>query len=171
MLDAIRSLIGQSKTREALEALTEFLRSRDKDLFNECFAQLGGFSHASQTYRRDGIDYDDYTRQVNRINFALIDMLQQAERQFKASNLPLTSSPIAQNAAFQYDVFLSFSSKERKVAFTVFERLTQAGIKTFFSGESLKEHSGQAFSEIITNALENSQHFILFCSPHAMQSH
>jgi TIR domain/Effector-associated domain 11 len=174
MLDAIRSLIGQSKTREALEALTEFLRTRDKDLFNECFAQLGRFNLASQTYRRDGIDYEEYTRQINRINFALIEMLQQAEREFLTSVEKTTLQKInatSSQSLFTYDVFLSFSSIEKEAALPIFERLTQAGIKTFFSGETLKEHSGQAFSEIITNALENSQHFILFCSPHAMQSH
>jgi TIR domain/Effector-associated domain 11 len=173
MLNTIRPLIGQSKTREALEVLTEFLRHRDKELFNECFTQLGRYNHVSQERRRDLINFEDYTREVNRINFALVEMLQQAERDFKTPiDAPIAPSNIVSPhiSTFEYTVFLSFSSHEREAAFAVFERLTQAGIKTFFSGESLKVHSGQAFSEVIANALENSQHFILLCSPKAMQS-
>jgi hypothetical protein len=175
MLNTIRPLIGQSKTREALEVLTEFLRHRDKELFNECFTQLGRYNHVSQERRRDTIDFDEYTRQINRINFALVEMLQQAERDFKTPDAPITASTTSNTVSshvstFEYSVFLSFSSHEKEAAFVVFERLTKAGIKTFFSGESLKVHSGQAFSEVIAHALENSQHFILFCSPKAMQS-
>jgi flagellar biosynthesis GTPase FlhF len=172
MLNTIRPLIGQSKTREALEVLTEFLRHRDKELFNECFTQLGRYNHVSQERRRDLIDFDEYTRQVNRINFALVEMLQQAERDFKTPDAPIAPSNAVSPhvSTFEYTVFLSFSSHEREAAFVVFERLSKAGIKTFFSGESLKVHSGQAFSEVIADALENSQHFILFCSPKAMQS-
>jgi hypothetical protein len=172
MLNTIRPLIGQSKTREALEVLTEFLRHRDKELFNECFTQLGRYNHVSQERRRDLIDFEDYTREINRINFALVEMLQQAERDFKTPDAPISPSNTVSPhiSTFEYTVFLSFSSHEREAAFGIFERLTKAGIKTFFSGESLKVHSGQAFSEVIANALENSQHFILFCSPKAMQS-
>jgi TIR domain/Effector-associated domain 11 len=173
MLNTIRPLIGQSKTREALEVLTEFLRHRDKELFNECFTQLGRYNHVSQERRRDLINFEDYTREVNRINFALVEMLQQAERDFKTPiDAPIVPSTAVSPSisTFEYTVFLSFSSHERDAAFAVFERLTKAGIKTFFSGESLKVHSGQAFSEVIANALENSQHFILLCSPKAMQS-
>jgi hypothetical protein len=173
MLDSIRILIGESKTQKALEELTTFLRDKDKDMYDACFLQLSRLTTVKNEWMLKVVSTDEYHQELNRLNHSLLQMVQESERQFKVENnikIPFIEGAFQRTSTFSYDVFLSFSSKEKDAAFEIFELLTKEGIKTFFSGETLKKYSGQSFTDIITDALKNSQHFILISSFNAMSS-
>ncbi|MGF1534195.1 MAG: SUMF1/EgtB/PvdO family nonheme iron enzyme, partial [Bernardetiaceae bacterium] len=69
-----------------------------------------------------------------------------------------------------FDVFFSFSSKNLDAAAKEVQKLRDAGLKVFFSGDSLKDHVGQNFFEKIQHALERTQHFVLYGTREALDS-
>ena len=69
-----------------------------------------------------------------------------------------------------FDIFFSFSSKNLNAAVKEVQKLRDAGLKVFFSGDSLKEHVGQNFFEKIQYALESTQHFVLYGTREALAS-
>lgn len=71
---------------------------------------------------------------------------------------------------YKYDVFLSFSTKDRDSARSIWEKLTKSGLKVFFSDETLKGGIGTPFDDFIQDALLLSKNFVLVCTPNAMQS-
>ena len=75
-----------------------------------------------------------------------------------------------QSIIFEYDLFVSFSSLDRDVLQPVVEKLRGYGLSVFISDESLKNYVGVLFSETIQHALQNSQHFVLVCSPNSAKS-
>lgn len=74
------------------------------------------------------------------------------------------------NDKFQYDVFLSFASKDEEQAKLLWNELSSNGLRVFWSNQTLKESVGQSFFSVIQNALENSEHFLVVCTDHAMKS-
>jgi uncharacterized protein (TIGR02145 family) len=71
---------------------------------------------------------------------------------------------------FEFDIFLSFSSKDRDEARKIWEKLRGYGLQVFLSDEALKIDIGTSFSDKIQYALYNSRHLVLLCTPDAMQS-
>jgi hypothetical protein len=71
---------------------------------------------------------------------------------------------------YKYDVFLSFSSKDLDFVKPIWEKLTKKGLKVFSSDEVLKKSIGLEFDDEIESALEQSNHFVLVCTPNAMSS-
>jgi hypothetical protein len=69
----------------------------------------------------------------------------------------------------KYDLFFSFSSKNKNEAEQIVIELRKAGITVFFSTD-LEEQAGQDFGSLIRNALTNSTHFMLYCTPQAIIS-
>lgn len=70
----------------------------------------------------------------------------------------------------KYDIFFSFSSKNIEEAQQKVVILRKYGLSVFFSDEDLKKQAGSFFDKTIEKALENSEHFVLFCTPEAMKS-
>jgi len=71
---------------------------------------------------------------------------------------------------FEYDVFLSFSSKDVDHAKSIWEEMRMHGLKVFLSDEDLKSNIGRSFFSKIESALGNSKNLVLICSPNSMKS-
>ena len=74
------------------------------------------------------------------------------------------------NNYMRYDVFLSFSSKDEKEAKILYEKLKSNELKVFYSNENLKTNAGQAYLSKISDALDQSCHFILLCTENTKES-
>lgn len=71
---------------------------------------------------------------------------------------------------FEYDVFLSFSSKDEEIVRPIWQELSLSGLRVFWSDETLKQNAGQSFFKVIQSSLEKSQHLILICTEDALSS-
>lgn len=71
---------------------------------------------------------------------------------------------------FEYDVFLSFSSDDEKIAKPIWQELCLNGLRVFWSDSMLKNKLGESWFDAIESSLESSQHFVLLCSPNSMSS-
>jgi len=71
---------------------------------------------------------------------------------------------------FEYNVFMSFSSKDKKIAKPIWQKMRMNGLRVFWSDEALKNKSGESWLETMQLSLEQSQHFLLICTPSAMAS-
>jgi hypothetical protein len=71
---------------------------------------------------------------------------------------------------YKYDLFLSFSFKNRKLVKPIWERFENSGLKVFCADKNLEKSIGLEFDDEIENALQQSQHFLLVCTPNAMAS-
>ena len=71
---------------------------------------------------------------------------------------------------FEYDVFFSFASLNETLARPLYEKLTQSGLRVFWSDESLKERVGKAWYKQIEGALDSSRHLVLLWTPEAKAS-
>lgn len=74
------------------------------------------------------------------------------------------------DSLFDYDVFLSFASKDIEAAKDIWQTLTRGGLRVFWSTDSLKEAAGQSFVSVIGESLVKSQHFVLYWTAHARTS-
>lgn len=74
------------------------------------------------------------------------------------------------NQDYVYDVFLSYSSRDLEAAERIAAELRLYNLRVFIAAETLREHPGVPFPQIIAEALEKSQHLILLCTPAAMES-
>ena len=66
------------------------------------------------------------------------------------------------NDSKKYDVFISFSKKQRKLAQRFYDKLTAAGKTAFFFVES--QNPGDNYKQRINDALHNSEKFLLICT-------
>ena len=71
---------------------------------------------------------------------------------------------------YEYDIFLSFSSKDIDWVRNLCNELRGYGLRVFFSDDNLRLHAGEPFLQTISNALINSKNFVLVCTPNAMES-
>ncbi|MBK8195743.1 MAG: toll/interleukin-1 receptor domain-containing protein [Lewinellaceae bacterium] len=88
----------------------------------------------------------------------------------KKDELSEKASLIASQSRHEYDLFFSFSSANIEAAKTVVARLRGHGLRVFFSDETLKHRVGESFDKMINHALENSSHFVWFCTPESAAS-
>lgn len=72
--------------------------------------------------------------------------------------------------AFEYDVFLSFSSEDQDDVKPIWQKLCISGLRVFWSDSSLKSNVGQLWFDVIQNSLVKSRHFVLVCSKNSMNS-
>ena len=70
--------------------------------------------------------------------------------------------------SFSYDVFLSHSSKDKKVVRNIAERLREDGVKVWFDEWVLKP--GDNIPKMIDDGLENSRVLVLCMSANAFGS-
>ena len=72
------------------------------------------------------------------------------------------------NNNFQYDLFISYSSKDYDKVVLIFNDLAALGFKVFFAKKQLT--IGKQFSEDIQDALKYSQHFLIYYSKNSHAS-
>lgn len=94
----------------------------------------------------------------------------QAQQQSEREQLQARLQQLQQDAAFEFDIFLSYSTKDRSEAHPVWEQLRGYGLRVFLSDEALKYKVGTSFSDKIQWALAHSRHYVLLATPHALQS-
>ncbi len=73
-------------------------------------------------------------------------------------------------APTKYDIFFSFSSSDKAEAIEHVRNLRKCGMSVFFSDDELNKSAGQDFVDKINDALKHADHFILHCTPNAMES-
>jgi hypothetical protein len=61
-----------------------------------------------------------------------------------------------------YDVFLSYKSEDHVCAKRIYDFLSLHGYAVFFAESELKKNGNSIYGKIIDDALEASEHFILF---------
>ena len=67
-----------------------------------------------------------------------------------------------------YDVFISFSTKDQDKVQPIYDKLTAFGLRVFMSTRVVRP--GQPLSRTVTKALMNSQHFLVYWSRSAAES-
>lgn len=71
---------------------------------------------------------------------------------------------------YEYDVFLSFASKDEYIVKILWQELCQNGLRVFWSDSNLKSNIGQSWIDVIQHSLINSEHFILVCTSNSIES-
>lgn len=129
------------------------------------------------------IDSKEVTLQKNQIGYSLLTLVNgMPEKVFVFVNKQTTTNPeIVEttvrekilskgDTGYLYDAFLSFSSKDLIEAKQLCDELRGYGLRIFMSSEIMKANIGNSFFEKIDYALKRSQHFILLCTPNAIES-
>jgi TIR domain-containing protein len=70
----------------------------------------------------------------------------------------------------EYDVFFSFALNDKKIAKPMYEEMLNYGFRVFYSDEIFKGKAGSNWSKDISDALINSQNFVLLWTPEAMKA-
>jgi hypothetical protein len=71
---------------------------------------------------------------------------------------------------FEYDLFLSFSSKDIERVRPIWQRLASSGLRVFWADETLRLSAGRNFVSTIQEALVNSKDFALYWTENAAGS-
>jgi len=87
-----------------------------------------------------------------------------------AQNSLATKSAYLHDERFEYDVFISFSSKNQHAVNEIAAELKAYNLRVFVSSENLRNHVGESFTNKIAAALANSHHFLLVSTPEASDS-
>lgn len=129
------------------------------------------------------IDTKEVTLQKNQIGYSLLTLVNGIpEKVFAFVNKQSNFNPELvevtvrekilkkEDTGYLYDAFLSFSSKDLVEAKHLCEELRGYGLRIFMSSEIMKANIGDSFFEKIDYALKRSQHFILLCTPNAIES-
>ena len=74
------------------------------------------------------------------------------------------------DSKFEYDAFLSYSSKDEIRARAIWQNLTQSGLCVFWADQSLREKLGGSYVTAIQKALEKSKSFILYATENSIIS-
>ena len=71
---------------------------------------------------------------------------------------------------FDFDIFLSFSSRDEAEARPLYEQLTASGLRVFWSDESLEGSIGESWYNEIGESLQSSRHLVLLWTAAAAKS-
>lgn len=196
--DHIKQLIGQNRLDEAVDALLELTNKYLSANRNDKFVAKISDALLINSGKLNGLIHDEnlgilspeekkITRsEVNRAILYVTDQL--PDTVFQQKNLQgfqnLESSETTEQTdlrngvkllhtdkqQFEYDIFLSFSSKDCDEARQVWEKLRGYGLRVFLSDEALKINIGTSFFEKINYGLAHSKHLVWLCTPQAVQS-
>lgn len=72
--------------------------------------------------------------------------------------------------SFEYDVFISFASGDEDLVRPLWQDLTLAGLRVFWSDATLRELAGSSWFDVIERSLERSRHLLLVCTPVSLAS-
>ena len=158
-LDALEALSDQNV--EKAQTVQAYLK---RDYFalqeilpdnSELLGSLGRHIHFGELH-----DYKD----ILKIDIPAIEITIEQNAQF--SDAP--SPNAVQEIIYEYDVFVSYSSKDQKLAFSIYEAIKKAGGQVFLSEKNLKP--GDDFAEEIRKPLVTSRELWLLVSPHSLKS-
>jgi TIR domain len=149
--------------------------------YNEIITQKGRYSSAFQEHQQGLISRENRDITIQNCRLLLLNWLDQLSLDFfklpseieanlfqnniKSDKISEEATAISQNSSFDFDIFLSFSSKNKVEAREVVEKLRGYGLRVFFSDESLKSGVGESYNTLISKALSNSNHFVWLCTP------
>ena len=194
--DGIKQLIGQNRLDEAVDELLDltnnYLSAKRNDKFVGKISdallinsgKLKGLIHDENLGILSSEEKNITKAEVNKAILYVIDQLPDTVFQFSKSSEFLENSETTEQSRLregvkilkgakselEYDVFLSFSSKDREEARQVWEKLRGYGLRVFLSDEALKIEIGTSFFEKINYGLQNSHHLVWLCTPNALQS-
>jgi len=193
MKSHIESLIANNQIEEAIERLfviySAFIKSKPvqdiSENYNSLIALSGRFKGILQDQKNGIIRIDDANIEKSKVRVGLISEIKSLPNEIWDFALTLhtdlkteTSEQLtlreqiilSQNKNFEYDVFLSFSSKDISWVKDICHQLRGYGLRVFFSDDSLRLKVGVSFFETIDKALQTSKNFVLVCTPDSMQS-
>lgn len=180
---SIQKLIAQDQVPSALEQmmalLNAYLLLHPKDMLVAKLQQVlitnnGKFKGLEQDQALGILKREDAQVTLAEVKKAILYLLDELPEQVWQTKPSATGTPMATSKTssdFEYDIFLSFSSKDRDAARLLWETLRGLGYRVFLSDEALKAYAGMSFLDKINTALRQSQHFLLLCTPNAVESH
>ncbi|MEM6718662.1 MAG: TIR domain-containing protein [Bacteroidota bacterium] len=186
----LKNLIAQNNARKAIEDLFSLFlvymeKNGSEDLtthYDNLILISGKLNGLHQEIDLGVIENNFANLEKNRINHSLLNFINGIPDHIfsllKTEDIPKKKSSDFKSQVrqefteneFEFDIFLSFSSKDREITKKIWEELRDYGLKVFLSDESLKMSVGQSFFERTQEALENSKHFVLVCTPNSMSS-
>jgi len=179
---SIQKLIAQDQVPSALEQmmalLNAYLLLHPKDqvvakLHTILITNAGKYEGLKQDQALGILKREDEQitlTQVKKAILYLLDELPDQIWQTKASSADNLMPSNKTSSSFEFDLFLSFSSKDREAARLLWETLRGLGYRVFLSDEALKAYAGMSFLDKINAALRQSQHFLLLCTTNAVES-
>ncbi len=176
-----RQLIAVACTDDALRQLLDLLAgvSKYRKVYDAMTLLSGQWQELDERVRLNLLSFKETSTDRTRINHAVLQYLNELPEEIE---LPKSKTPareallrqtvqaIAADETWEYDLFFSFSSKDIDSARVFCHRLRGQGLRVFFSADDLRERGGHNFGDVIDRALRQSRHFLLFCSPNAMES-
>jgi hypothetical protein len=185
-----KKLLAQNKTEELIETmltqLGQYLLHDKKEAIQRIYDAIillsGKWRGVKQEKLLNIIDDRAATLGQDQISHSILSQVNALPNYYFAylngeKNAPAPKTDLRQqvgefhkDSRFEYDAFLSFSSKDLEEARQVCAELRGYGLHVFLSDEVLKANTGQSFNQKIEQALSNSQHFILLSSVNSMAS-
>ncbi len=169
----LKKLASQSldETYRILDQIVDACQD-DHELVDSFVMIAGAYNGLKEDINNGVILTENATIGKNKTRMALLDIIKKLpEKAFEQTLFTQESNHTAQ--AFndsEFDLFFSFSSKNKIEAEKIVAFLRGNGLRVFFSDDELKKSVGQGFLDKIEEALKNTQHFVLFCTPDAMES-
>jgi hypothetical protein len=194
MKQYFEQLIARNQLEQVIELMFEAinlynLSKHDKEILQDINKNLimtsGRLQNALAEYKQGLIRLDEVNFQKAHIRNALLDIISQMPEDFyeivqemkhkhiepEIEDLSLRQQVLlSKNKNFEFDIFLSFSSRDIDYVRTIRDELTGYGMRVFFSDDTLRNKKGVSFFELIDHALQNSKNFVLICTPNSMQS-
>ena len=182
-LDEIKQRIAEGKTKISISQFRDFIESKSFDkrvetraYYDKVILVSGRYSAIENEIRLGIIRKEDELVERNRINNDLLQLVNQFPK--VSDNTPVPGGEsitkrvknISDQNEFKYDVFLSFSSKDREAAIQLYESLVGYGLQVFISSEYFKKNIGASFQREIEYALKHSRSFLLYWTDNARQS-
>lgn len=173
-------MIADGDTVQALDAVLQAL-PQEHQAYDKFIQLRGQWKSMEESIHLGLIDRKSAATDQNRISHAMLEFIKrlpdsaftqisssQAEAP-KIRDLVLQMSE--RNATeYSYDLFFCFSNNDLENARLLCDSLRGYGLRVFFSADEMRLKGGHQFSKVIDGALETSRHFLLYCTPNAMQS-
>jgi len=172
----IKKLIGSGDTENALELLLTALPEANKN-YNKFTLLKGRWATAQEQVKRGLENRKTIDVVFNRITDATLSFLEDLDDSDLIDRHDKHNTRVAiqkisnsNSISYKYDIFFSFSNKDMDDAKELCNQLRGYGLRVFFSADDMRLKGGHQFSEVIDEALENSCHFLLHCTPNSMAS-
>jgi formylglycine-generating enzyme required for sulfatase activity len=178
----LRQLVSVASTDDALRQLLDLLAgvSAHSKVYKAINLLSGQWQELDEQVRLNLLPFKEASMHRARVNAAVLDYLDElpdeigatSRSQTAVSEIALRQSvqTLAADMDWEYDLFFSFSSKDLDAARAFCYALRGYGLRVFFSPDDLRLRGGDSFGAVIEQALGRSRHFLLFCTPDAMQS-
>ena len=150
------------------------------NIYDQLILLKGQFSTIEDDRKLGFIKTDDYLIQKRRIAKSITDFVNDLDTKifeaFKKKEIEIKASLRElividdKRKKYEYDVFISFSNKNKDEVEKIVNFLRGYGLRVFIYYETIAPNAGENFWVKINKALENSRHFVLVATPDAMNS-